>query len=164
MTLAGNGQHPNGSGMPELEGRTGQVWRRVSVYNWSQERVAKEFGITQARVSQIVKKVREQLKPYVMEELVQNSMEFLADVHSRALQLADLPGAPMTAGAQGIVVIDPETGQMVRDYSLRLKALATAMDVDREIRKMHGLNAPEKRAVTAEVRYEVVGVTDADLT
>jgi hypothetical protein len=53
---------------------------------------------------------------------------------------------------------------VVRDYSGRLNALKTAAMIDAQMAKRFGLDAPEKRELSGQVRYEIVGVDDDDLT
>lgn len=148
----------------QLEGRDGEIWRRSTVYRWTQERIAQHFGLSQQRVASILAEIRKELKPLVMEDMVRNSMEFLDEVQARAFEIADLAGAPIAVGKDGMPLIDPDTGETVRDYGGRIRALELAMKADAEVRKMHGLNAPEKKQISGELRYEVVGVEDADLT
>jgi hypothetical protein len=81
-----------------------------------------------------------------------------------ALELAEMRGAPVTAGKDGDVVLDPEDATVVRDYSLRLAALEQARKADVEIRKLHGLDAATKVDVTGAVRYEVAGVDISKLS
>lgn len=162
-----------------LDGRNGEIWRRVTIYRWTHERAAEHFGISRQRVDQIVKAVRDELKPLLAEEMVQQSNEFLADLQQRALDIADMTPAPVTVGKDGNVLYDDvldENGNpvldedglpkraIVRDFSGRLAAIMTAKNIDAEIRKLHGLNAPEKREITGALRYEIVGVDDEDLT
>jgi len=162
-----------------MDGRNGEVWRRHAVYRWTQERIAEHFGISQQRVSDIISEVRRELKPLVAEQMVQASNEFLNELQARALEIADMTPAPVTVGKDGNVLYDDvldedgnpvldEDGEpkraVVRDFSGRLAAIMTAKNIDAEIRKLHGLNAPEKREISGALRYEIVGVDDDDLT
>lgn len=160
-----------------LEGRNGEIWRQVMIYGWTEERCAQEHGITQQRVSQIISAVRKELRPYVAEELIQQSMEFLRKTQEKAWEIAEMAGAPVAVGKDGNVLYEPcgcaqyvEFGRcdhpraVVRDYSGRLNALRLAHDIDKSVRKLHGLDAPEKREMSGNVRYEIVGVSDDDLT
>ena len=161
----------------ELDGRDGEVWRCFAVKGWNQARIAREFGISQQRVSQIVEEVRKTIRPLLAEEMTQQSMEFLRDVQSRAYEIAEMVGAPVAVGKDGSILYEPcdcdvyiEEGscshprKIVRDYSGRLNALRLAHDIDKSVRKLHGLDAPEKREMSGNVRYEIVGVEDSDLT
>lgn len=161
----------------ELDGRDGEVWRSFAVKGWNQARIAREFGISQQRVSQIVEEVRKAIRPLLAEEMTQQSMEFLRDVQSRAYEIAEMAGAPVAVGKDGTILTEPcdcdenmgsgpcgHPPKIVRDYSGRLNALRLAHDIDKSVRKLHGLDAPEKREMSGNVRYEIVGVEDSDLT
>jgi hypothetical protein len=160
-----------------LDGRNGEVWRRHTIYGWTQERCAEHFDISQSRVSEIIAEVRKQVQPLIQEQAAADSREFLLDVKARALEIADLAGAPVAVGKDGNILYEPcEThGQddpcnadcrrvVVRDYSGRLNALKTAAMIDAQMAKRFGLDAPEKRELSGQVRYEIVGVDDDDLT
>src|SRR5258707_812315 len=158
-----------------MDGRNGEVWRRHTIYGWTQERVAEHFDISQERVSQIIREVRAQIQPLIQEQAAADSREFLLDVKARALEIADLAGAPVAVGKDGNILYEPcethEPGEacscgrvVVRDYSGRLNALKTAAMIDAQMAKRFGLDAPEKRELSGQVRYEIVGVDDDDLT
>lgn len=161
----------------QIEGRNGEVWRRHTIYGWTQERIAQHFGISQERVSQILIGIRKKINPIIQEEMAQNSLELLRDIQARALEIADMTGAPVAVGKDGDILREPgclpnceldhehsEEGAVVRDYSGRLRALETAAKMDAEIAKRFGLNAPEKREVAAVVKYEVANVDIENLT
>src|SRR6266704_91489 len=89
---------------------------------------------------------------------IAESLEMHLAIQRRALDLAEMDGAPVTAGKDGDLVVDPKTGQHVRDYSLRLQAFEAARKSDVEIRKLYGLDAASKTEVSGSVRYEVASV------
>jgi hypothetical protein len=160
-----------------LDGRNGEVWRRHTIYGWTQERCAEHFEISQSRVSEIIAEVRKQIAPLIQEQAAADSREFLLEVKARALEIADLAGAPVAVGKDGDILYEPcdcerylehgrcsDPRKVVRDYSGRLNALKTATMIDAQMAKRFGLDAPEKRELSGQVRYEIVGVDDADLT
>jgi len=159
-----------------MDGRNGEIWRRHAIYGWTQERCAEHFDISRQRVSQIIDEVRAQIQPLIQEQAAADSREFLLDVKARALEIADLAGAPVAVGKDGNILYepcgthgpyDPECDcerAVVRDYSGRLNALKTAAMIDAQMAKRFGLDAPEKRELSGQVRYEIVGVDDDDLT
>lgn len=124
-----------------LEGRNGRVWRRHVIDGLTQEAVAAEFGISQTRVSQICAQVRDKIPDTDRQEMVQDTLEVLSELHRTAMDLMRMAGAPVTAGKDGTVVYDPETNQPVRDYSLRLNALKGALAVSESMRRLVGLDA-----------------------
>lgn len=146
-----------------LEGRDGEVYRAVTVYRKSQERVAKEFGISQQRVSQILAEVRKQLPATDLDIMRSESLELYADLGRRALEIVDLTPAPLLAGKDGTPQIDPDTGKTIRDYGGRLKAMDMALKIDDQRRKLMGLDAATKAEVAGAVRFEIAGVDLDDL-
>lgn len=148
---------------PRLEGRNGEVWRKHIIYGWTQERCAEHFGISQQRVAEIIAQVRASIPEDSKADLVRASMDLINEVKARALEIADMLPAPVVAGKDGEPVMDPETGQWVRDFSGRLRALETALKADDTLAKRLGLDAASKIESTATVRYEVVGVDTEDL-
>lgn len=149
---------------PRLEGRNGEVYRKHIIYGWTQERCAEHFGISQERVSQIVRDVRAGIPEDSKADLVRASMDLINEVKARALEIADMIPAPVVAGKDGTPVYDPETGMLARDFSGRLRALETALKADDTLAKRLGLDAASKIESTATVRYEVLGVDTENLT
>lgn len=124
-----------------LEGRNGQVWRRHVIDGRTQAAVALEFGISQQRVSEICQQVRKTIPDQDRQAMVQDTLEVLSELHRTAIDLMRMAGAPVTAGKDGSVVYDPETQEVVRDYSLRLNALKGALAVSESMRRLVGLDA-----------------------
>jgi hypothetical protein len=114
--------------------------------------------ISQQRVSEILATIRSKIPPPDIAALRQESFELFGDIKRRAYELAEMAGAPVTAGKDGEMVFDPKTGEVVRDYAGRVAALRLALDADKEMRKLHGLDAAQKTESTATVRYEVAGL------
>lgn len=145
------------------EGRNGEVWRLYTVYRMSQAQVAAELGISQQRVSQILADVRASIPPDDKALMRAESLELYRELTRRAMEIADLVPAPVAVGKDGATQYDPETGEVVRDYSGRLRAMETAAKFDAETRKLMGLDAATKTEVGGSVRYEVVGVDVTEL-
>lgn len=153
----------------DLLGRNGEVYKRWAIHRWSQARIAEHYGISQQRVSQIVNDARKEVGPILHQELAEQSREVLSHIQAESLRIAELArrGAPVTAGKDGDVVEDPETGAAVRDYSGYLAAMTLAAKMDAELARRFGVNAPEKREldVKGTVKYEIAGVDpEGDLT
>ena len=162
---------------PEQRERNDEIWACYAVKGWQMPKIAAHFGISKQRVSQIIARQREELGPYLAEEMTQQSMTFLRAVQEKAWEIAEMAGAPVAVGKDGSILYEPcecaryladgvcdHPRRMVRDYSGRLNALRLAHDIDKSVRKLHGLDAPEKREMSGNVRYEIVGVEDSDLT
>ncbi|HEU4753929.1 MAG TPA: sigma factor-like helix-turn-helix DNA-binding protein [Armatimonadota bacterium] len=126
-----------------LVGRNGKIWR-LYCRGWTQERIAQEFEISQQRVSQIIRQVRDSLPQQTREEVAAEILDFLREARTIAMDLVEMNGAPVTAGKDGEVVRDPETGEVVRDFSGRLRALETAGKFAEWERRMLGIDAPSR--------------------
>ena len=159
-----------GQGGAELEGRAGQIWQLYAVKRWTQEAIGRELGISQQRVSQELAAVRAAIPPPDIAAMRTASIEMYQDIARRAYELAELEGAPVTAGKDGGVVYDPSielpdgTHPVVRDYGGRLAALKLARDTDAELRKLLGLDAATRVESTSTVRYVLEGTDPEALT
>lgn len=148
---------PMQEGSPEIIERDAQIYRLSVVNRWSQSKIAEKYGISQQRVADILAKKRQKLPPLDLEAMRRESLELHQDIQRRALELADMIGAPVFVGKDGAIAYD-ENGNVVRDYALRLQALEAARKADVDIRKLHGLDAASKVEHSGSVRYEVAGV------
>lgn len=153
-----------GKTSPRLEGRNGLVWRAVTIYRRTYEDVAEEFGISKARVSQIITETRNAIPAVDLDAMRRESLELYAELTRRALEIADLAAAPVAVGKDGVPLIDPETGEVVRDYTGKLRAMETAGKFDAETRKLMGLDSALKAEIAASVKYEIVGVDPSELS
>lgn len=136
-----------------------EVYRLTVVNRLSQRAIAERLGISsQQQVSKILADARTKLPPPDLEAIRQESLTMHRETQRIALELAEKIGAPITAGKDGDLVVDPTSGEYVRDYSLRLAALETARKADVEIRKLMGADAATKVEQSGTIRYEVAGV------
>ncbi len=122
----------------------------------SQAVIADEYGLSLPRVSQICVEVRRTLPERSREELIAASLDQLEFLREKVLEMVKMKGAPVTAGQLGEIVRD-EDGEIVRDYSLRTRAIAEAHRLNQTFAKRLGLDAPTESVVKASVQYEVVG-------
>lgn len=146
------------AGRPQLSEREAEVYRLAVVNRLTQTQIGERIGVSQERVSQILKDAREKLPPVDLEAIRRESLELHLDTLRAALELAEMDGAPVTSGKDGDIVRDPEDNTVVRDYSGRVAARKLALEADREIRKLLGLDAATKIEQSGSVRYEVAGV------
>lgn len=128
---------------PRLAGRNGTIWRDYCG-GMTQAALAAREGISQARVSQIIAQVRDGIPEEERELEVQRSLEMLRELRAGALEVWRMRAAPVTAGKDGDLVLDPEDGSYVRDHTGRLRALETALKVDQRIAQLLGLDAAQK--------------------
>lgn len=155
---ASNAGRPQG-----LSEREAEVYRLTVVNRLTQDKIAERLGISQPRVSQILADARAKLPPVDLAEIRAESMALHADIKRRAYELAEMNGAPVTAGKDGIVVFDPETNEPVRDYAGRVNALKLALLADAELRKLLGADAATKTEVSGSVHYVIEGADVEDL-
>ena len=147
-----------------MDGRNGEVYHRYAVRMQSQEQIAEELSISQQRVSQIIAEVQASLDPVDKGKMIAASLELIAYVKNSAIEMAEMAGAPVAVGKDGEILVDPDTGQVVRDYALRDRALKTALAADDVMAKRLGLDAATKTEVSGQVRYEIAGVNMEDLS
>lgn len=127
------------------------------------EDLAAEYGVTFRRVSQIIGEVRRSLPERSREDLIATSLDQLEFLREKVLELVSMRGAPVTAGQLGGILRDDD-GEVVRDYSLRIKAINEAHKLNQTFAKRLGLDAPAQVDVKASVQYEIVGVDPEALT
>lgn len=140
-----------------LTEREHEIYQLTVVNRLTQSAIAARMGISQERVSVILRDARAKLPPVDLDAIRQESLALHRRTQQLALELAEMIGAPVTSGKDGLIVRD-EDGSIVRDYSLRLAALETARKSDVEMRKLHGLDAASKTEISGSVNYTVAGV------
>lgn len=150
--------------MEPLTEREEEIWRLYCVSRLSQQAIADRFEISNQRVSQILAAIRLKLPPVDIDAVRQQSLRLHQDIQRRAFEIADMNGAPITAGKDGDVVYDPEDNSVARDYGGRIAAMRLALEADKEIRKLLGADAASKTETTGTLRYEIVGVDPGQLT
>lgn len=129
------------------------------------QQIADELGYaTRADAHRAVSKSLHEIAEPAVAELRRASSDRLEYVAQRMMEILDRDGAPVTAGKDGDIVIDPATGEAVRDMSSQIAAARELRALSERLAKLYGLDAPAKQEITGQqtVRYEVVGVdTDA---
>lgn len=148
-----------------LDGRNGEIWHRYAVRGQTQQRIADDLDISQARVSQILNVIFEDpaLQPDKKKMLAQ-SIELIQHVQDQAIEIMDLAGAPVFVGKDGEVAYDPDDGSVVRDYSGRIAAARLALEANNTISKRLGLDSAVKVEQSGGYRIEVAGLNPDDLS
>jgi len=142
-----------------LSDREAEIYRLRVVNRLTEREIGERFGITQPRVSQILTEIRRLLPTPDLAAVRAEALALHEQVQRMALELAEMEGAPVTAGKDGVIVRDPENGDaVVRDYAGRINALKLALEADREIRRLLGADAASKVESTATVKYELAGI------
>lgn len=118
---------------------------------WTQAKIGAKLGIDQQVVSHDLQVHRSTIPADEVDKVRQDHVRTLAMLRESMFELSQMDGAPVTAGKDGLVVHDPATGQVVRDYSLRvLAARETRALVEREA-KLLGVDATAKVEVSGEI-------------
>lgn len=146
-----------------LTDRERLIWHAYAVRRRTQEEIGAEFGISQQRVSVILKDIKAKMPAPDLNAMRAEVLAMLEENYRRATELIEMDGAPVTAGKDGDVVYDPESGGVVRDYGGRIAAMKVLNETTAHARKLLGLDAAEKIELGGTVRYELVGVDPEDL-
>jgi len=144
----------------ELIERRREGWD-LYVAGWTQRQIAEKFGIDQSTVSDDFAALRAETPRQTREQLIEKHQEGLAWATKRLRELAEKPAPPITAGAQGLIVHDPRTGEIVRDYALQRQAALDLVRLQEREAKLLGLNAADVVEHTGTVT--VAGSVDAEL-
>lgn len=123
-------------------------WWQDYVSGMTVEAIAKRDGKDKATVSRAIKQVRDSIPERKREEIRAELSDFYAMLRERSMEIAEMLPAPVVAGKDGLPVVDPETGQVVRDYSGRLAAYKTAADMADRERRMFGVDEAQKVAIS----------------
>lgn len=129
-----------GNSRDRLEGRNGEIWRDYCA-GATQEALAEEHGLSQTRVSAIIREVRASIPETDLDAARQEHTEFLQRMRLEAAQIAALPPSP--AYSNGRPVLD-ENGRQVLDYAGKIRAMEAAVRVGERAAKLLGLDAPAK--------------------
>jgi hypothetical protein len=143
-----------------LAQRRAEEWE-LYVRGKTQQQIADQFSLDHSTVSDDLRIHAESMTPQSRETAVKRHEETIAWAVDQLRELALLDGAPVTAGKDGQVVYDPESGAVVRDYAGRFTAIRELRGyLDREA-KLLGLNAADKVEVSGAVTVE--GSVDAEI-
>lgn len=110
----------------------------------TQREIAHREGLDQSTISRALERVRATIPPEKREDMVERSLAMLRDLQAGAVEIYRLAPAPVFVGKDGDVARDPDNGEVVRDYSGKLRALETAVKVNESVRKLLGLDAAQK--------------------
>lgn len=144
----------------KLAERRAAEWE-LYLKGWTQPQIAAHFGIDNSTVSDDFKVYRESLPALSRETMIQRHHDTLADITRRLDEISRLDAPPVTAGKDGTLVVDPKTGQIVRDYGAQIAALGQIRATLAQEAKLAGLNAADKVEVSGSVT--VAGSVDAEL-
>ena len=126
-----------------LMGRNGDIWREYC-QGATQEELALKYGKAQSVISDAIRHVRDSIPQVERQDLIKEMVDYFRSLRVTVMEIAAMPAPPVTAGKDGDLVLDPDTGKHVRDYSTRINAIRTAVTIaDREI-DILGLKGEQK--------------------
>lgn len=129
---------------PALGGRNGCIWRDYC-RGATQEKLAERYGLSQQRISQIIRETRDSIGEEVRTEVIQTEAELLRTLREEILaEIYDAKPVPVTVGKDGAVLLDPETGEVVRDHGGRLAAIDRVDRISSRLHRLLGIDAPAK--------------------
>jgi transcriptional regulator with XRE-family HTH domain len=128
--------------------RDAEIWRRYS-RGERQHQIAKSLGVSQQQISEAVNRHRLTIPAETREQLVQTELDYHWNLRAEIDAIRQLKPGPVVAGKDGRPVHDPETGEVVWDYTAHLTAARTALQVSQHIARLGGLEAPTRIDVTA---------------
>lgn len=127
-----------------LEGRDGRIWRAYLLGS-TQSELAKDHGLSQQRVSEIIAQARAEIPETDLSEARKDHLDVMRVLTQTAAEIMEMPLPP--AYSNGRPIVD-ENGVMVRDVSGRLSALDRIVKMQERVAKVMGLDAPVKADVT----------------
>jgi hypothetical protein len=126
------------------EDRDFEIWRRY-VRGERQADIARSYGTDQGSVSRAIARHRSTIPQETRDEMVIREIDYLTSLRDEVLALwTNTNGAPVTAGRDGQLVLDPDTDEVVRDHTGRLMAVKTAQMITDRLHRVTGLDAPLK--------------------
>lgn len=123
--------------------------------------IAGHFGIDQSTVSDDLKAYRDAIPAEDRDQMRRDQVQRLQGLRDSMYELATKDGTPVTAGKDGYIVIDPATGDAVRDYATRIQATREISKLDEREAKLLGLNAADKVELSGSVA--IVGSVEQEL-
>lgn len=145
----------------ELIERRAEAWELYAVKGWTQREIGEHFGIDQSTVSIDIAEYRAGVPKQTREQLIEKHQEALAWAVRELQELHALAAPPVTAGAMGDLVRDPQTDEIVRDYGLKRQTVLDLVRLQEREAKLLGLNAADKVEVSGSVQFE--GSVDAEM-
>jgi hypothetical protein len=124
-----------------IEDRDLEIWRRY-VRGERQIELARAYNLSQQAISAAIARVRDAMPTSTREDIIAREVDFLEATRAEILDLwVNTNGAPVTAGKDGDVVRDPDSGEVVRDHTGRLNAARMALAYSERMAKLLGLDA-----------------------
>lgn len=128
--------------LDRLAGRNGQIWRDYC-RGVTQQEIGRKYQLSQNRVSEIIKQVRDSIPEHVRADAVTEIREHLRELRAEASRIADMDPTPVHHPRTGEILCDLD-GRPVYDYAGKIRAMETALRFAESERKLLGLDAAVK--------------------
>lgn len=139
-----------------------EIWRLYCAGH-TQEALGRRFGLDQANISRTIKKVRDSIPDEGKQEIVKREVAFLDAIRAQLMADFEAP-LPPAFNQAGRPLVDPETGEIVRDKASRYAALDRALKSVERYARLLGLDQPAKvEAEVTTVTYVLLGVDEEAL-
>lgn len=125
-------------------------WWSLFVKGYSAREIARHYDVKEGLVLRTITACRKSFRPQDLEDVRREHLEGLRTIAKMMWDIAERPGAPVTSGKDGMVVCDPDTGEVVRDYSGRISAAGMIIKAQERAAKLIGLDAPVKTSIAVE--------------
>lgn len=150
-----------------LLGRDGEIYQAY-IRGRTQSSIAAEHGITQPRVSRIIKQAVKEAPEETKAEQRQKIADLMDHWQSELAKLADREPIPAYSNGRPIVIKegDREANEddiVAQDHSGRMKAMELGVKMMESKRKMLGLDAPAQTENVNRVTYVIEGIDPRDL-
>jgi hypothetical protein len=135
----------------------------------TQQSIAEEHGIARETVRDIIAAHRSKQGPIDKAEHIAAAVDLLDELIQEAMAVVESTPAPITAGKDGLPVVDPERkgphGEpvYVRDHSGRLAAMSVVRSLQERKAKLLGLDSATKVEQSGQVTYVLPGVAPETL-
>jgi len=126
----------------------------------TQAALSKKYKVTQTVISEDLRIYRESIPAQDKDQLRAQHLDLLAHLTGVAMELVEGRPVPVTAGKDGDIVLDPETGKPVWDHSGRLAAYDRVLKAQDAVRKLVGLDAPTQTEISATVEHREPEILD----
>ena len=132
--------------------RNHAIWK-ARVEGCTLQEIADAFNLGVQRIDQIVKQYAASIPAEERDQIVQMRREVLGTVQQMLFDMARMKPAPAFA-PNGKAHIDPETGESIRDYSLRLNAIDRLLKADERIGKLTGTDNAVQHTLTVSAEAQ----------
>lgn len=118
--------------------------------------IGQEYGVTEQAIWQAIRRVQAVMPEVDRAAILKRELEDLERIKALATEIMNAQPAP--AVSHGKIIYEPDTDQVVRDYSGQLAAADRVAMAGRELRKLLGLDSSVKADITHTVNYTIEGV------